>query len=380
MAVGCAKKVVVPDVSKLPLDQATTVLESKGLKVTVRAKLPHETVPEDHVSAQAPAPGTEVRPGSEVALTLSTGREGVSLPSFLGIEVEEAKRQLQGLGLQFKVTKRVEPGQEGKVVGQSPEGGSVVLPDSLVELVVAEAAPVALPDVPLVTTTGSAALTAGSGGSSSGGGGTSGFVVVIDPGHQGQGNSSPEPVGPGSSSTKPKVSGGARGVATGQKESALNLAVALKLEAALRAKGVRVVMTRRAEDVDISNIERAQVANRAGADLFIRIHADSGGPSASGAKTLVPSRNQWTGAIYDQSRRAAAKVQPQLVRATGFPDDGIVERGDITGFNWSKVPVVLLEMGFLSNPSEDRQLTKDSVRGRIADYVADGIVSYLKSR
>lgn len=377
---GCAKKVVVPDVSKSEFEQAKALLESKGLKATVRARLANDALPENAVVSQEPPAGSEVEKGTEVALTLSTGPEGVSLPNLVGYDVEEAKRQLQALGLRFKVTKRVDPSQPGKVLDQNPQATTSVLPDSMVEIFVADTAPPPLPDAPATQATGSAgsspAGASGSGGSPK----STGYVVAVDAGHQARANTSPEPIGPGSSSTKAKVTGGASGASTGQKESELNLAVALRLQAALKAKGVRVVMIRVSESVDISNSERAQMANRAGADLFIRIHADSGGSSASGSKTLVPSRNQWTGPIYAQSRRAADKVQPQLVRATGFPNDGIVERGDITGFNWSKVPVVLLEMGFLSNPNEDRTLAKDSVRRQIASNVADGILSYLKSR
>ncbi len=47
-------------------------------------------------------------------------------------------------------------------------------------------------------------------------------------------------------------------------------------------------------------------------------------------------------------------MQPELVRALGFPDRGIEERSDFTGFNWADVPVILVELGFMTNPVEDR--------------------------
>ena len=100
-------------------------------------------------------------------------------------------------------------------------------------------------------------------------------TIVIDPGHQTRGDSTKEPIGPGATETKAKVTTGATGVSTKQKESELALKVALLLEKALKEEGYNVIMTRTTNNVNISNKERAMIANDAEADAFLRIHADS---------------------------------------------------------------------------------------------------------
>jgi N-acetylmuramoyl-L-alanine amidase len=205
-------------------------------------------------------------------------------------------------------------------------------------------------------------------------------VVVIDPGHDLRANPQTEPIGPGSSTRKIKDGGGTHGVASGLTEAELNLAVALRTRALLQRAGIRVVMTRTTTSgTSIGNIARARIANRAGAALFLRIHADgSTDPAARGTHTLYPAlRAGWTDDIYAHSKRAAGIVQRELVRTLGFPDRGLQERPDFTGFNWADVPAILVEMGFMTNPTEDRLLATQPYQRRAALGLCRGTLRFL---
>jgi len=205
-------------------------------------------------------------------------------------------------------------------------------------------------------------------------------AVVIDPGHDERANLETEPIGPGSATGKIKDGGGTHGVVTGTREADLVLDISLRLRALLRRAGVSIVMTRtQTAGASMGNIARARIANRAGADLFLRVHAD-GHPSRAvrGTHILVPAlREGWTDDVYRASRRAASLVQPELVRALGFPDRGISEHTDFTGFNWADVPVILVELGFMTNPVEDRELGRPVVRQRAALGLCRGTLRVL---
>jgi len=205
-------------------------------------------------------------------------------------------------------------------------------------------------------------------------------TVVIDPGHDLRANSATEPIGPGSSTMKIKDGGGTHGVVSGLREADLNLRVALRLRALLERTGMRVVMTRtRTAGASIGNIARARIANREGAALFLRIHADgSTDPSVRGTHTLYPALHKgWTDDVYGESRRAARIVQRELRAALGFPDRGLQERSDFTGFNWANVPVILVEMGFMTNPTEDRLLATSAYQQRAAIGLCHGTLAFL---
>jgi len=205
-------------------------------------------------------------------------------------------------------------------------------------------------------------------------------VVVVDPGHDRLANLRTEPIGPGSATRKILDGGGTHGVVTGIREADLTLAVSLRLRHLLRRAGVRVVMTRtRTAGESMGNVARAWIANGARARLFLRVHADgSASGDARGTHTLTPALHAgWTDDVYRSSHRAARLVQGELVRALGFPDRGIQERSDYTGFNWADVPVILVELGFMTNPSEDRALARPAVRERAAVGLCRGTLRFL---
>ena len=199
-------------------------------------------------------------------------------------------------------------------------------------------------------------------------------LICIDPGHgtiPAIGRQT-EPIGPGSSQMKIKDGGGATG------EAPVALAIALKTRALLKGDGYRVAMTLTGRTYAGGNIERARFCNVRHAALMIRIHADgSTDRSLHGVKTLVPALHRgWTDDIYASSVRAARRVQAAVVRQTRALDLGLVQRSDLTGFNWANVPAILVECGFMTNPAEARLLRSNAYQLRIARGLTAGAEAF----
>lgn len=294
---------------------------------------------------------------------VATATVPVEVPVLVGMPIAEAELLLGAAGLPVvRVPTPAGESPEGIVLSQEPAAGQRITPDTPVKLVYAD-------------TVAAAAAAAAAGNQRAG---TSAYVVCIDPGHQARANTGQEPVGPGAGETKAKVTGGATGVVTKQAEHELVLTLSIKVKERLERYGVNVVMTRTTGGADISNSQRAAVANQAGADLFLRVHADSNtNADLRGISTLYPSGNEWVAPIERESLRAAGLLHKHMLASTLATDRGVVKRADLSGFNYATVPAVLVEAGFLSNPVDDRQLADPAYQDRLADGIARGVLEYL---
>ena len=182
--------------------------------------------------------------------------------------------------------------------------------------------------------------------------------IAIDAGHQRKQMSEKEAIGPGSDKTKPMVSSGTEGVVTKRTEYQVNLEVSLKLKSALIARGYDVYMIRETNDVSLSNKKRALMANESGSDILLRIHCNSAdSQSANGALTMSPTlSNPYCRSIAADSQELSECVVSTLCRRTGAVNRGVTQTDEMTGINWSKIPVTIVEMGFMSNPEEDYRI------------------------
>ena len=211
---------------------------------------------------------------------------------------------------------------------------------------------------------------------------SNGKKVAIDAGHQLRGDNGLEPVGPGASEKKAKVSSGTSGVSTGVPEYQLNLEIAKRLKRELKKRGYQVFMIRSKNEVTLSNVERAQMANESGSDIYIRLHADGvDNVSTHGASALYPSANNpYVGNLSAASKKLSELVLNAYCKKTGISNRGLSVRDDLTGTNWSEIPVTLLEMGFMSNPAEDEKMQQDSVQALMAEGIADGVDAYFQEK
>jgi N-acetylmuramoyl-L-alanine amidase len=176
------------------------------------------------------------------------------------------------------------------------------------------------------------------------------FLVVVDPGHGNPGN--PGPSGP-----------------SGLRESEVNLDIALRIRVLLESSGIRVIMTRTGPTTSLGNPERARLANENKADLFFRIHSDSSrDPTEGGTRTL------W---YKPDSEQAARIIQKAVAKELGLRDLG-TRKQVLVGFQHAKVPAVLVEVAYLSNPAEEKLLADPVFRQRAAQGMLNGIKEYLE--
>ena len=211
-----------------------------------------------------------------------------------------------------------------------------------------------------------------------------GWKVAIDPGHQGSwvDMSAQEPSAPGSSETKAKATTGTTGKFSGLNEYELNLQVSLLLRDELEDRGYEVVMTREDHDTAISNKERAELAAAEGADILVRIHANgSDDTSVNGALAMVPSQsNPYVGYMYEECYELGEDILKAYCESTGIADDGVQYYDNMSGINWSTIPVTILEMGFMSNQNDDLLMADETFQPVMADGIANGIDDYFEGK
>ena len=204
-------------------------------------------------------------------------------------------------------------------------------------------------------------------------------LVVIDAGHQEKSDRGKEPIGPGAEELKIKVSSGTQGVETGLPEYELNLQVATRLKKLLENRGYQVKMVRTTNDVNISNVQRAEFANEQKADVFVRIHANGDEKSSTrGIMTICQTEdNPYNSSLYPRCKLLSQYVLEETVKTTGAKKMFVWETDTMTGINWCQVPVTIIEMGYMTNPEEDKLLSTEDYQQKLAEGIANGIEKYL---
>lgn len=204
-------------------------------------------------------------------------------------------------------------------------------------------------------------------------------VIVLDPGHSAVVAGGYEPLGPGSSQVKSKDTSGTQGVATKVPEYQLNLTIAKKLKVLLERNGYKVILTRTDNKVALSCKDRAMIANKVDADAFIRIHANgSVYSSANGAMTICTTKNSpYVKSVYSKSKSLSTEILNAYVKSTGCKKEYVWETDSMSGNNWSKVPTTIIEMGYMSNPDEDRKMQNTSYQVKMVKGIANGINQFI---
>lgn len=210
------------------------------------------------------------------------------------------------------------------------------------------------------------------------------IIVAIDPSHQASGADLEEevPLGPDSEQMVKGFSEGTSGTATGLKEYDLNLSVAEKLKKELEARGYEVFMTREGDESDLSEADRAKKVNASGAQALISLHANGGDDSSErGVTVLAPSyENEFLKEKTETIKKSNALadiVLQSYCEETGLKLKGLYNEDNQVLMNWSEIPVIVLEMGYMSNAEDDAYMAESDNQQKMAEGIADGIDLYF---
>lgn len=155
----------------------------------------------------------------------------------------------------------------------------------------------------------------------------------------------------------------------GLEEKIAALDICLYLGEILEQQGALVYFSRIDNETYPALTHRATEANSYGADAFISIHLNSAeNKAASGIETLVYSLN-------GTAAKIAEKVQQNMIKATGWKDRGVKARPDLGVLRLTKMPAILCEVGFISNDQEAKELFKKPTQQKLANAIAEGIIS-----
>lgn len=198
-------------------------------------------------------------------------------------------------------------------------------------------------------------------------------VIVIDASHQKNKDLATEPIAPKSTERRAKQLASAIGVVTKQKEYHVTMNYAKALRTQLEEKGYKVVLTRSAHDVKLSNKERAKVANKARATLVISLHADGGKSYQNGFYIMSPSKKSTTSKRYKKSNQQANAILKKVSTKGKVFSTGHFYREDLALFNYTKAPAISIQLGFLTNVKDDKKLADNVYMEKLVKRIANGI-------
>jgi N-acetylmuramoyl-L-alanine amidase len=216
-----------------------------------------------------------------------------------------------------------------------------------------------------------------------------GKIVGIDPGHNGGNFDDPAYIGTMIWNGREEETCDTTGTqtASGYTEAQFNFNVASYLRADLVAVGARVVMTRHSDHgVGPCVTTRAQIIDRARADVAIDIHADGGPASGRGFTVLEPVADGPNDKVIRASVAFGSDVRAAMLAYTSMPESdyyghgGLIERDDLAGLNLTTVPKILIECGNMPNATDARLLTSPAFQRRLARAFTAAIVAFLTGR
>ncbi|SFN58699.1 N-acetylmuramoyl-L-alanine amidase [Pseudobutyrivibrio sp. UC1225] len=205
-------------------------------------------------------------------------------------------------------------------------------------------------------------------------------VIVIDPGCQAIENNQKESIGPGAWKRVSEDMIGAKGTVSENNEYDINLRIALKVNELL-GDNYKVELTRTSNDVDMSNSDRAMIANALKANLYISIHASSPKDDTSGITVICQTEDNPYGITnYRNSRLLADTLLGSLADKTGAKNYQVVESDKLMGINWCSVPNAVVNVGNMNNPEDDENLSQEEYQQKVAEGIVAGIDSYFSQK